>query len=429
MVDYATVLTRDDPRILEIFDVETETLDSGSTLIDDPFPKLGELRAAAPVHQGTLGHLMGYEGYHFDHHVDGFPTWTALSFKAVSKGLIDNKTFSSRAYHVIGQAKMLGDTILSKWGGDHRRYRAPIQPLFSPEFAQSWWDERIIRETVDILISEIEKKERSNLFIDLCARMPVNVVSGAFGLDPEDIITFRVGLLGMMRHGATPQERRAAMEQVHAILAGVITDRRSRPGNDIISKLVAAELKQEDGSSRPFTDREIIDHCILIVLAGGGTTWRQLGITIFALLNHPEQMEDLRADRSLAPQVILETARWHPTDLIFPRMIEEDTELEGVALPKGHMLHLCLGSANRDPERWENPDQFDIHRPVQRALAFGGGPHSCLGQHVSRQEMVVALDAILDRLPNLRWDPEAPPPKIIGDLFARGPNGLPVIFG
>jgi len=429
MSDYAAVLRNEDPRIRQIFDVEAETLDSGSALIEDPFAKLNALRAAAPVHEGALGDLMGYQDYHFSQHIKGFPAYTAFSFKAVSKGFIDNKTFSSRAYYKLGTVDAFGETILNKSGADHRRYRGQIQDLFTPEYAQSWWDEKIIRETVETLISEIEKKDRADLFLDLCARMPVHVVSGAFGIAPDEIIPFRMALLGLHRHSASPEEKQASMAKVRSILEAVIRERRSRPRNDIISRLIETPITTEEGVERTFSDDEIISHCILIVLAGGGTTWRQLGITLFALLNHPEQFAALRADRSLAPQVILEAARWHPTDLVFPRMIEEDTVLEGVALPKGAMLHLCLGAANRDPERWDDPDAFDIHRPIQRALAFGGGPHSCLGQHVSRQEMVVALDAVMDRLPNLRWDEREPPARIIGDLFLRGPSALPVRFG
>ena len=128
-------------------------------------------------------------------------------------------------------------------------------------------------------------------------------------------------------------------------------------------------------------------------------------------------------------RVILEAARWHPTDIVFPRQAEKDVTLEGVDIPKGALIHLCLGAANRDPSRWENPDRFDIQRPLQRSVAFAAGAHSCLGQHVSRQEMVSALNAVMDRLPNVRLDTTKPPPKMVGGLFARGPSALPVVFG
>jgi cytochrome P450 len=429
---YADVLREEDVRIGELFDVEAETLHAGATLIDDPFPAINRLREAAPVHKGALGELIGYSmeaGQTFQFHKPNHLTYSAFSFNAVSRALIDNKTFSSRAYYIFDTVENLGETILNKGGLDHRRIRDPIQPLFSPDSAQDWWSRKIIDETVDTLISVIEKKGRADLFLELCARMPVHVVSAGFGFDPGEIIPFRMALMETSRHSASAEERAAASRKTSEMLTRLIEARRKKAENDIISGLVQAEIALDDGSTRPFTNEEIIDNCRLIVVAGGGTTWRQLGITLFALLNNQDQFEILKADRSLIPRVILESARWHATDLVFPRLVEEDVNLEGVDIPKGAILHMCLGSANRDPSRWENPDKFDIQRPLQRALAFGGGAHSCLGQHVSRQEMDTALNAIMDRLPDVRWDDSKPAAKLVGGLFQRGPSALPVVFG
>ena len=432
MSRYADVLKEEDVRIGELFDVEAETLHAGATLIDDPFPALNRLRGEAPVHKGSLGELIGYSmaaGETFQFHHPTHLTYSAFSFNSVSRALIDNKTFSSRAYYMFGTVEHLGETILNKGGLDHRRIRDQIQPMFSPDHAKDWWSEKIIDETVDTLISVIEKKGSADLFLELCARMPVHVVSAGFGFDPEEIIPFRMALMETSRHSATAEERHAASQTTSAMLTRLIEARRRKPENDVITGLVQAEVSLDDGSTRPLTNQEIIDNCRLIVVAGGGTTWRQLGITLFALLNNPDQFEILKANRSLIPRVVLESARWHATDLIFPRLVEEDVNLEGVDIPKGAILHMCLGSANRDPTRWENPDKFDIERPVQRALAFGGGAHSCLGQHVSRQEMDTALNAIMDRLPNVRWDESKPPARLVGGLFQRGPSALPVVFG
>lgn len=429
MASYAEVLKQEDDRIHELFSVEGETLSSGSVLIEDPFPDLAALLRKGPVLEGTLAHLMGVEGpgRFFVHHVPNFPTYSAISFAAVSKAFIDNETFSSHGYHTTGAGMMMGNAILTKVGDAHRAMRAPIQPLFTPEAAEQWWSAKIIDETVETLIASIEKKKSADIFLELCARMPVHVVSAGFGLAAEDIIPFRMALTA---HGATTMEDRMRhMQTVDKILMDVIKARRQKPENDIISQLVQAEMEFEDGSKRPFTDQEIVENCRLIVLAGGGTTWRQLGITLFALLNNPDQFEMLKADRKLLPRVILEAARWHPTDLMFPRQASRDVTLEGVDIPKGALVHLSLGSANRDPSRWENPDKFDIMRPIQRSVAFAAGPHSCLGQHVSRQEMVTALNAIMDRLPNVRWDKSQPPARMVGGLFARGPSALPVVFG
>ncbi len=117
-----------------------------------------------------------------------------------------------------------------------------------------------------------------------------------------------------------------------------------------------------------------------------------------------------------------------PTDPMFSRWVAEDIDFFGVHLPKGSVLHLCIGAANRDPERWERPDEYDIHRPLKPTLGFGGGPHVCLGMHVARAEMSVGIGALLDRLPNLRLDPDAEPPRFIG-FYERGATAIPVLFG
>jgi cytochrome P450 len=105
-----------------------------------------------------------------------------------------------------------------------------------------------------------------------------------------------------------------------------------------------------------------------------------------------------------------------------------DTVLHGVEMAKGTMLHVCLGAANRDPARWDEPAKYDIHRPMQRSVAFAAGAHSCLGQHVARQEVEAALNGIFDRFPNIRWDTSKPAARITGNLIQRGPGPLHVLL-
>jgi cytochrome P450 len=153
-----------------------------------------------------------------------------------------------------------------------------------------------------------------------------------------------------------------------------------------------------------------------------------MGITLTALLQHPDVLAAVRNDRELVKAAVEESVRWNATDPMFSRWVTRDVELCGVAIPDGAVVHLCLGAANRDPARWERPDDYDIFRPLKPTLAFGGGPHICLGMHVARAEMTVAINALLDRLPNLRLDPDAEPPRIIG-MYERGATAIPVVFG
>jgi cytochrome P450 len=117
-----------------------------------------------------------------------------------------------------------------------------------------------------------------------------------------------------------------------------------------------------------------------------------------------------------------------PTDPMFSRWVTEDVDFFGTHIPKGSVVHICLGAANRDPIRWERPDDFDISRPMRPTLAFGNGAHICLGMHVARAELHVGIGALLDRLPNLRLDPDLPPPRYVG-FYERGATALPVLFG
>ena len=190
--------------------------------------------------------------------------------------------------------------------------------------------------------------------------------------------------------------------------------------------LVESEI-DEDGVRNLLTDEEILGFSRLIVVAGSGTTWRQLGILLTALLREPALLDALREDRSLVRRAVEEVMRWDCTVPIFRRLTTRDVDLCGTMIPAGSVVELNLGAANRDPERWDDPDRFDPARPPKVNLGFAGGPHVCLGMHVARAEMQVALDAVLDRLPNVRFDDAAPPTRIVG-LEHRGPTRLDVVF-
>jgi cytochrome P450 len=310
----------------------------------------------------------------------------------------------------------------------HRRYRDLIQAYFQPAAAGNWWREKVIIGLVDQLIGTFEKDGRVDLNSQFFSRLPMHTVTAGFGMSPSEGVEFRHHIQRSTVHGIPPGEMTAAMNDAGRVLEAVIRARQAEPQDDIISKLAHGMLEEEDGSQRRLTVEEISSFCRLIVFAGGGTTWRQLGITTFALLSNPDQLDAVIQDRSLLSNAILESVRWNPTDPVFPRKAKHDTTLHGVDIPKGAVMHLCLSSANRDPSRWENADKYDIHRPVNRSLAFAAGHHSCLGQHVARQEMMIALSALFDRFPNIRWDPSKPPAKLTGGMLQRGPGALHVLL-
>ena len=199
--------------------------------------------------------------------------------------------------------------------------------------------------------------------------------------------------------------------------------RRREPRDDLISTLARAEI---DGER--LSDDEIYSFLRLLLPAGVETTYRSTGNLLFGLLSNPEQLEAVRADRSLIPQAIEEAIRWDAPLLIITRVATRDTELAGVRIPAGSSVMPMLGSANRDETRWDDPDRFDIFREAKPHIGFGHGTHVCLGMHLARLEMRVALELLFDRLPNLRLDPAGDDPHIRGQVF-RSPTSLPVLFG
>jgi cytochrome P450 len=145
------------------------------------------------------------------------------------------------------------------------------------------------------------------------------------------------------------------------------------------------------------------------------------------LLSEPDQLEAVRADRGLVPQAIEEALRWESPLLTVARSATEEVELGGVRIPAGGFVAVSLGAANRDPGQYAEPDAFDIFRERAQHTSFGDGAHKCLGMHLARLEMRVLLNAVFDRLPGLRLDPDADDPHIHGLIF-RSPPNLPVRF-
>jgi cytochrome P450 len=412
-------------RFADLYDVERHVMATdGGILVEDPYPAFAELLDAAPVHEGSVRELLGYPRGGLSSLRDG-PTFSALSYEANDTVLRENLVFSSTFYAGLTTA-MFGRTILEMVGDEHRRYRALVQPAFSPKRAE-WWIDQWITGLVDEAISAFEHDGRAELNTDLCARIPLQTITASFGLTRDEAFEFREGAEGNPMRGADPVAVAARHERTTEMLRRVIDDRRRSPLDDLITMLVEAEI-DERGERQLLTDDEVYGFARLILTAGSGTTWRQLGILLVGLLRQPELLDAVRADRELLRRAIDEAVRWEATDPIFRRLVTEDVTLCGVDIPAGAVVEMNLGAANHDPTRWDRPDAFDPYRDPKPNLGFAGGLHVCLGMHVARAEMWVAMNAVLDRLPNLRIDPDAPPVRIIG-LEHRGPNGIPVVFG
>ena len=408
-------------RVRELFDLRGGSVAfSGGGFHADPHPRWHELRETGPVHEGMVHELTGYDGPAYWHGVpeEGRRHFSCFSFETCDEAQRNTEVFASSPETVEGREIDIGqisvfNSMLAMDGPRHRRYRSLVQPSFVPPRAQ-WWITNWIEGTVHGLIDAFVADGRAELNIDFCAAIPLLTITSSFGIPVDQALEVRAQV-------ANP-------DRMIEILEPIVAARRAERQDDLISVLVEAELAEEDGSVHRLSDPEIYSFAILLLGAGSGTTWKQMGITLTALLRDPALVERVRADRPLLRAAIEESLRWEPTDPMFSRWVTTDTRLGGVDLPKGSVLHLCLGAANRDPARWERPDEYDIDRPPKPSQGFGSGPHICLGMHVARAELFTGISALLDRLPDLRLDPDASAPEIIG-LYERGATEIPVVFG
>jgi cytochrome P450 len=422
------LLVTDDPLYEELYDVRREAMELGNLIEEDVNPAMSALRERAPVQKGYLRDLLGLPSHHRSMFAAARQGFTCFTFETCATAFRDFDRFSSRIYEQPGSNGQNVAGVLEMDEPEHRAYRKTMQPMFLRHLALTWWRERWIDDIVGRLVANLKGQARADLNLQLCARVPVHTITRAFGMDGEDSLVFRNALNTSASTRAEPTARRAAAETVERMLFQVIAQRRAEPADDVITGLVQAELELPDGGRRPLTDREVLNNARLGMMAGGATSWRQFGITLWSLLTHRDQLEAVKADRRLVDNAIEEAMRLNPTDPLFSRLVAHDTELGGVFLPAGSVLDICLGAANRDPARWDHPDVFDLFRPLQTHLGFGMGAHQCMGMYVARAEISVGLGALLDAFPNVRLDPDAPAPSLTGGLEQRGVSALPVLL-
>ncbi len=414
-----TELVLDRERLRSLFDLRSDIYASrGGSFDVDPYPTFQRLRETGPVHPGAPHEALGWTG---DVFFQGLPYpdrphFSAYDFETCSRVLQDDEHFVTNQPPLPGEPPLMDAAILFMDGKRHRSYRRLVQPSFVPGRAV-WWLDNWIKGTVHALIDAFDGDVRADLNAEFCAPIPLLTITGSFGITIDEALDVRAAVTSDGRDGET----------LARLLIPIIAARRSEPGDDLISVLVQAELTDEDGTVHRLSDGDVLGFAFLLLAAGSGTTWKQLGLTIVALLSHPQALAAAREDPAFLRKVVEESLRWMPTDPVFSRFVERDCELGGVALPAGAVVHACLAAANRDPLRWDRPDEFDPFRAVRPHIGFGYGPHTCLGAHVARMEMTHGIGALLERLADLRLDPDAPAPRVIG-LYERGPDTVPVRF-
>ena len=386
----------------------------GAQGADSPYPLLAELRAAAGVHVGVPD--MGLTEQDPDN-----PTFTAYSYDAVRTVLGDPETFSSAGYAEIMGA-VLGRTILQMDPPEHGAYRSILQQAFT-KVAMQRWEVDLVEPLVNRMIDSFIDDGRTDLVRNLLFGFPVQVIADLLGLPEEHLPAFHRLAVEVISVSVDMDLATRASVELEQLLAPILAEKRAKPSDDMLSILATAE---HDGQR--LTDDEIYSFCRLLLPAGAETTYRSSSNLLFGLMNHQDQLDAVRDDRSLLPAAIEEGIRWEGPLLLITRGVTRDTEVDGVAMPAGASVITNMGAANRDERRWKDPTTFDIFRERKPHIGFAHGPHMCLGMHLARMETAVALNAVFDRLPDVRFDPEAPDPFISGTVF-RAPPRLDVVWG
>ena len=333
--------------------------------------------------------------------------------------LKDGKTFSSSA-NARGIGIVMGRTILEMEGKEHVRHRNIIAPFFGPRAMKTEMPE-VVGRIVHGLIDGFAGEGRADLVEQFTFTFPMQVMASIIGIPVSDYHAFHRMALDLISVGDDPARGFQAAQDLVTFLTPLMEHRKAEPTDDLLSKLVHAEV---EGSR--LTDEEVLSFLRLLLPAGAETTYRLTGSCLYALLTHQEVYEEVRADRSAIELLIQETLRWESPVQFVSRQPTADVEISGHPVPAGAMLSVVVGSANRDERHYAEADRFDLHRKNEDHLAFGFGEHFCAGSHLALLEARLAINALLDRLPNLRLDPSREC-HVVGLAF-RSPDALPVLF-
>ena len=305
---------------------------------------------------------------------------------------------------------------------EHGRHRGIVNRGFTPRRIAEL--EPRLRKMAEELVAGFERRGECELMSEFANPFPVSVIAELMGLDPErhdDFKRWSTALIIGSTQGTRQRVPRLQMfREFRGYLASVVEERKREPGDDLISILVHA------GEGEGVLDtQQVVSFAGLLLAAGSETTTNLVGSTMATLHEHPETLERVRADPRLIPQLLEETLRYESPVQMLMRLTTQDVVLGGHEIEKGSMVMLLLGSANRDAARFPDPDRFDIDRDTNGHLAFGFGNHFCLGASLARLEGRIALETLLERLPDYEV---TAPVEVHGSFLIRGPAALPLRF-
>ncbi|NJO81455.1 MAG: cytochrome P450 [Blastochloris sp.] len=347
--------------------------------------------------------------------------WYLFRYEDVQMALHDHATFSAQGSK--GNS-YLGSSFLSMDPPNHRKYRGLVSQAFTPRSIAQL--EPRITTIVNQLLDAVIDTGEFDLVKDFAFPLPATVISELFGVPSTDHDYFKqmsdrtmaeLEVLSLITEFP-------AQEELAAYLLPLIEHRRHTPGDDLISRLISAEVDGEKLSTY-----DIQATCVLVLLAGYETTTTLISNALFCFTEQPGIMEDLRANAQLMPSAIEEVLRYRPPVAGIPRMTTCDAHMGSTTIPAGSMVGVSLASANRDEHIWPDADTFDIRRTSNQHVAFGYSIHFCLGAPLARLEGNIALTTLLERLPELRRHPDIPVALTVGPGgFFQGTKQFPMIF-
>ncbi|MEU9965182.1 cytochrome P450 [Streptomyces malaysiensis] len=285
---------------------------------------------------------------------------------------------------------------------DHTRLRRLVSKAFTPRTVEALVPtiQRLAGELVDSFVAS----GGGDLIAAVAEPLPVAVIAEMLGIPPADRPALRpwsAEICGMYELSPSEETARRAVRasvEFSAYLRGLIDERRKSPGDDLISGLIAA---YDEGDR--LTEQEMISTCVLLLNAGHEATVNSTGNGWWALFRHPEQLAALRADPdALLPTAVDELLRFDTPLQLFERWVLEDIEVGGTVIPRGGEVALLFGSANRDPARFDRPDDLDLFRADNPHVSFGAGIHYCLGAPLARLELMASFGALLRKAPGMR---------------------------
>jgi cytochrome P450 len=305
-------------------------------------------------------------------------------------------------------AQVVGPSMLSLDGDEHRRHRDPFAAAFRLPQVRERFTQRV-QEEAQRLVSTLAPRGTAEVRRDLAGPLAVNVVASALDLldvDPTTVLAWYDEIV-------------AAVDRVSA---GAAVDQRARDAVDALDRHVAGTIRRGVGvlaeATATLTPAEVASNAA-VMMFGGIETGEGMTTTLFwHLLTDPDQMAALHADRSLGANAVDESLRLEPAAARVDRYATADTELAGAHIRQGDLVIVSLTAANRDPATFPDAERFDITRSNARShLAFAQGPHACVGLHLARLETLSALDAVLDGWPGIRLLPDSTPPT--GVIFRK----------